>query len=126
MAPIHDIQAALLDDKIGVGTILLKLRFLASKLDADILEEWVRHETEGYPNGTLIPDYRVAQITYTGTFADIARQIHNVSIPSHLIEKFAGKEWVTFEIRDGLPLIDSQLQGNSNFAVDSSNLKLIP
>ena len=128
MVLLHDIQAALLDDNIGVGTILLKLRFLASKLDADILEEWVQHETEGYPVDALIPDYRIAQITYTGTFADVAKQINNVSIPGHLIEKFAGKKWVTYEIREGLPVIDSQLANISedgHFAIDSSNLKLI-
>ncbi|MCY4460335.1 MAG: hypothetical protein OXC26_08055 [Albidovulum sp.] len=128
MALLHDIQEALLDDKIGVGSVLLKLRVLASKLDADILEEWVHHETEGYPTDAWIPDYRIAQITYTGTFTDIAKQINNVSIPSHLIEKFAGKKWVTYEIRDGLPFIDSRLENNGkdgNFAIDSSNLKLI-
>ena len=128
MALLHDIQTALLDDKIGVGSILLKLRFLASRLDADILEEWVQHETEGYPVDARIPDYRIAQVTYTGTFADVAKQINNVSIPGHLIEKFAGKEWVSLEIREGLPVIDSQLENireDRHFAIDSSNLKLI-
>ncbi len=128
MPLLHDIQAALLDDQIGVGSILLKLRFLASKLDADILEEWVQHETEGYPPDARIPDYRIAQVTYSGTFADLAKQINNVSIPGHLIEKFAGKNWLRFEIREGLPVIDSQLENISedgHFAIDSSNLKLL-
>ena len=128
MPLLHDIQAALLDDTFSVGSILFKLHFLASKLDADILEEWVQHETEGYPSGARIPDYRIAQITYTGTFADLAKRINNVSIPSHLIEKYAGKEWLRFEIRDGLPVIDSQLDNmgeDSHFAIDSSNLKLL-
>lgn len=128
MALLHKIQTALLDEKTGVGSILLKLRFLASRLDADILEEWVQHETEGYPAAARIPDYRIAQITYTGTFVDVARQINNVSIPGYLIEKFAGKEWLSIEIRDGLPVIDSQLENiaeDGHFAIDSSNLKLI-
>ena len=128
MPLLHDIQAALLDDKLGVGSILLKLRFLASKLDADILEEWVQHETEGYPPDARLPDYRIAQITYTGTFADLVKQIKNVSIPGHLIEKYAGKEWLSLEIREGLPVIDSQLANigeDAYFAIDSSNLKLL-
>ncbi len=128
MALLHDIQAALLNDKIGVGSILLKLRYLASKLDADILEEWVQHETEGYPVDARIPDYRIAQITYTGTFDGIVKQLNNVSIPGHSIEKYAGKEWVRYEIREGLPEIDIRLENISedgHFAVDSSNLKLI-
>lgn len=128
MALLHDIQAALLDDDIGVGSILLKLRFLASKLDADILEEWVQHEIEGYPDNARIPDYRNAHITYTGTFANMAHQINNVSIPRYLIEKYAGKEWLTLEIHESLPVIDNQLQGISeggHFGIDSSNLKLL-
>ena len=128
MPLLHDIQAALLDDTLGVGSTLLKFRFLASKLDADILEEWVQHETEGYPPDARIPDYRIAQITYTGTFIDTVRMLQNVSIPSYLIEKFAGAQWVRYEIRDGLPEIDSRLKNikeGGHFAIDSSNLKVI-
>ncbi|MCY4237499.1 MAG: hypothetical protein OXC93_03985 [Rhodospirillaceae bacterium] len=128
MALLHDIQQELLNNAIGVGSILLKFRFLASKLDVDILEEWVQYETEGYPNNVPVPDYRLAQITYTGTFSGIAQQINNVSIPSQLIEKFAGKEWLTYQIRDGLLVIDNRLNAASDtghFAIDSSNLKLI-
>ena len=127
MSLLHDIQTALLDDTIGVGSILLKLRFLASRLDAEILEEWVQHETEGYPADARLPDYRVAHITYTGIFADIAKKI-TTSIPGHLIEKFAGKEWLRCEIREGLPEIDSRLANigeDSYFSIDSSNLKLL-
>ena len=129
MPLLHEIQAALLDVKLGVGSTLLKLRFLASKMDADILEEWVQHETEGYPPDARIPDYRIAQITYTGTFADMVKRINNVSIPSHSIKKFAGEEWLRFEIREALPVIDNQLENigdDGYFAIDSSNLKLIP
>lgn len=128
MALLHDIQAALLDDTIGVGSALLKLRFLAARLDADILEEWVQHEIEGYPDDAPIPDYRIAQVTYKGTFADMAWQLNDVSIPGHLIAKFAGEQWVKYAIREGLPVIDSRLKDASDgghFAVDSSNLKLI-
>ena len=39
MALLHDIQQTLLDNKAGVGTSLLKLRFLAATLDANILDE---------------------------------------------------------------------------------------
>ncbi len=128
MTLLHDIQAALLDDKISVGTTLLKLRFLASKLDADILEEWVQYETEGYPNDVQVPDYRLAQITYNGIFIDSMGRVSSESIPGYLIEKFAGKKWVTYEIREGLPVIDIQLNNiseKSPLGIDSSNLKLL-
>lgn len=125
---IHDIQAALLDENASVGAMLLKLRFLAAKLDTDILEEWVQYEAEGYPDDVDLPDYRAAQITYTGTFANPVQQLNNVSIPSYLVAKHAGDQWVKFQIRDGLPLIDHQLKMSTpddHFGVDCSNLKVL-
>jgi hypothetical protein len=128
MPLIHDIQTALLDENASVGAMLLKLRFLAAKLDTDILEEWVQHEAEGYPDTADLPDYRLAKITYTGTFVDIARQLNNVSIPSLLVAQHAGDAWVETQIRDGLPLIENQLRtmnpGN-HFGIDCSNLKIL-
>jgi len=128
MALIHDIQKSLLDENSSVGPILLKLRFLAAKLDTDILEEWVQHEAEGYRDDVDVPEYRQAQITYTGSFADIAKQISNVSIPSGLVASIAGSQWVRYQIRDGLPLIESQIaaaKDGSHFGIDSSNLKVL-
>lgn len=128
MALIHDIQTALLDENASVGPMLLKLRFLAAKLDTDILEEWVQYEAEGYPDDVDVPEYRQAKITYTGSFADIAKQISNVSIPSGLVSSIAGDQWVNYKIRDGLPLIESQIaaaKDGSHFGIDSSNLKVL-
>ncbi|MDX1742179.1 MAG: hypothetical protein R3186_01090 [Ruegeria sp.] len=128
MPLIHDIQIALLDENASVGAMLLKLRFLAAKLDTDILEEWVQHEAEGYPDAADLPDYRTAQITYTGTFVDIARQLNNVSIPSALVAQYAGDHWVKMQVRDGLPLVENQLKTmtpDSHFGIDCSNLKVL-
>lgn len=128
MPLIHDIQTALLDENASVGAMLLKLRFLAAKLDTDILEEWVQHEAEGYPDAVDLPDYRIAQITYTGTFFSIAQPLNNVSIPSALVAKHAGEHWVKMQIRDGLPLIENRLKTitpGSHFGIDCSNLKVL-
>lgn len=128
MPLIHDIQTVLLNENSSVGAILLKLRFLAAKLDTDILEEWVQHEAEGYPEGIDVPEYRIAQITYSGTFVDTRRQLNNVSIPSALVAQHAGNHWVKMKITDGLPLIEDQLktmEPNSHFGIDCSNLKVL-
>lgn len=128
MPLIHDIQTALLEENAGVGAMLLKLRFLAAKLDIDILEEWVQYETEGYPDDVDVPDYRTAQITYTGTFTNTAQQLNNVSIPTALVAQHAGDHWVNYLIRDGMPVIDHQLKmmkPDGHFGVDCSNLKVL-
>lgn len=128
MALLHDIQTALLDENSSVGAMLLKLRFLAAKLDTDILEEWVQHEAEGYPDGVEVPDYREAQVTYSGSFIDARQQINRVSIPTGLVAQIAGDHWVKYKIRDGLPLIEHQLKlmnPDTNFGIDCSNLKIL-
>ncbi len=117
-----------MDENANVGAILLKLRFLAAKLDTDILEEWVRYEAEGYPNTADLPDYRTAHITYTGTFFNIARQLNNISIPSALVAQIAGDNWLELPIRESLPLIEDRLRKKSpegHFGIDCSNLKLL-
>ncbi|WP_299587785.1 hypothetical protein [uncultured Tateyamaria sp.] len=127
MALIHDLQAELLNEDKSVGFVLLKLKFLASKLGVDVLDDWVQHEIEGYPSDIPVPDYRETAITYTGTFVDIARQLNNVSIPGYLIEKHAGDKWTKHEIRSSLSLIDQQMKekGDGKFGIDASNLPLL-
>ncbi|RWO21749.1 hypothetical protein [Mesorhizobium sp.] len=128
MALLHDIQSALLDEKVGVGSTLLKLRFLASKLGSDVLEEWVKHEADGYPKGAEVPDYRTTGVVYTGTFVDIARQLNNVPIPKHLIRKHGGDHWVDFKIRDSLSVIDAMIsrsEKGETYGIDCGNLILL-
>jgi hypothetical protein len=117
-----------LDEKVGVGPTLLKLRFLAAKLGSNILEEWVKHETEGYPKAAEVPDYRVAGVVYSGTFSNIAYQLNNVSIPEYLIQKYCGNGWVSYKIRDSLSVIDrmiTQSDKDTKFGLDTGNLKLL-
>ncbi|MGA8158874.1 MAG: hypothetical protein WB822_22240, partial [Rhodoplanes sp.] len=57
MSLLREIQSSLLEGR-EIGPILLKLRFLASRLGSVVLEEWVKHESEGYPNDVEVPSYR--------------------------------------------------------------------
>jgi len=126
MALLHDIQAALLDEKVGVGAILLKLRFLASKLGVNNLEDWVKNEAEGYPRDAAAPDYRKTTLSYTGTFSNGYQTLSKVSVAPYLIRKEAGDHWVDFTIRDSIAVIDTMLaREDRNFGIDVSDLKLI-
>lgn len=69
MSLLREIQASLMERGQDTGPILLKLRFLASRLGSDVLEEWVKHESEGYPKDTEVPDYRKMKVSYTGDFS---------------------------------------------------------
>lgn len=110
MSLLHDIQAEVLDSKSEIGPILLKPRFLASKLGSDVLEGWVKHETEGYPKEAEVPDYRMASLTFRGTFTDGYKVQNNVPIPEFIIAKEAGEHWLKYAIRDSIAVIDKLVQ----------------
>ena len=126
MALLTEIQVDLLNDKVGVGQILRKLLVLASKKNLNILEEWVLHETDGYPENIPVPSYRTAPITYTGSFSYGTTNWQYLPIPTAFIKKFAGEEWLWHDFREGLPEIDRRVinsNGKGTFSIDTSNLQ---
>lgn len=126
MSLLREIQASILEPSSDVGPILLKLRFLASRLGSAELEEWVKHESEGYPAGVDIPAYRVIAINYIGTFfGPFGSSISNAPIAPYLIEKFAGEKWVRYEVRQSIASVDDLASGTGVVEIDASNLMLL-
>lgn len=110
MSLLRDIQASLLADDSNIGPILLRLRFLASRLGSDVLVEWIKHEMEGYPPEVEVPNYRVIDVRFTGDFGGAAGDsIRNAPIPPFLIEKHAGKAWTHHEMRQSVATVDEMV-----------------
>lgn len=130
MSLLHQIQEAVVQERSELGSILLKLRLLASRLGSGILEEWVKHESEGYPKEVEVPSYRVVGVTYKGTFSGpFGSGIKNAPIPPYLIQKYANEHWVNHEIRESISAIDdlvkSSADGSGTLGIDASNLILL-
>ena len=128
MPLIHDIQSELLNDEKDVGSILRKFKVLASKLEVDVLEDWVTHEIEGYPPDVPVPDYRKTSINYVGDFVGSGWRYKDTTIPSLLITKHIGEEFIDYDIRKSLPVIDWYVKnkGDEKIGIShASNLKLI-
>jgi len=127
---LHDIQEAIVQEDVDLGSVLLKLRLLASRLGSDVLEDWVKHESEGYPKDVGVPSYRVVGITYHGTWAGpFGSGIKNAPIPPYLIKKYAGDKWVNVEIRESIAAVEDLLKNNSEksgtLGIDASDLILL-
>ena len=126
---LYEIQASTMqEENIDIGPILLKLRFLASRLGSDLLEEWVTHEADGYPEGILVPDYRKINVAYEGTFSDMVKVL-NVPIPPSLVKKYAGGQWVKREMRQGIAEVDEFIRSSKSkqdmtLHIDASDLIL--
>lgn len=129
MPLLHQIQESVVQEGADLGPILLKLRFLASRLGSDVLEEWVKHESEGYPRGVDVPSYRVIGISYKGTFlGPFGSGIQNAPIPSYLIKQYAGDAWVNYEIRESIAGVDELVRTSTesgSLGIDASNLILL-
>jgi hypothetical protein len=128
MSLLHDIQKAVLQDGSDLGPILLKLRLLASRLGSQPLADWVRYESEGYPQNADVPDYRKIPVSYRATFSGpFGSRIKNAPISPYLIEEFAGKHWVEFEFRESIAAVDSLLaaQMKGVLEIDAADLILV-
>ena len=130
MSLLHEIQAAVAQEDTNLSSIFLKLRVLAARLGSEPLGEWIKYESEGYPREVDVPSYRVTQATYTGTFlGPFNSGIRNAPIPPFLVEKYAGKQWTNYEIRQGIAQIDKLIEQSEDetgmFTINSSDLILL-
>ncbi len=130
MSLLRGIQESLLQENCDIGPVLLKLRFLASRLGSDLLEEWVRHEMDGYPPGSAVPDYRQMAVSYKGTFSgSFGAVLNSVPIPPYLIAKHAGEKWLKYEMRQSIAAVDDlnrSHKGNGGaLRIEAANLILL-
>lgn len=129
MSLLHQIQESVVQEGSGLGSVLLKLRLLAARLGSNVLEEWVKHESEGYPKEVEVPSYRIVGVSYTGVFSGpFGSGINNAQIPPYLVEKFAGKSWTNYAFRESIAAVDelakSSTEGGS-IGIDASNLIML-
>lgn len=130
MSLLQEIQTAVIQEGTQIGPILLKLRLLAARLGSTPLEDWVKHESEGYPDDAPLPDYRIIGVSYKGTFSGpFGSGIRNAPIPSYLIEKFAGEKWTRYELRQSISAVDELVKtsadGDGTLGINASNLILL-
>ena len=108
----------------------MKLRFLAARLGSAPLEEWVKHEAEGYPSDADLPDYRKIGVSYTGTFSGpFGSGIRNAPIPPYLVEKYAGKNWTQYDVRQSVAGVDELVSSDKgkggSLQINAANLILL-
>ena len=128
MALIHDIQEELCGKEKDVGSALFKLKVLASKIEVNVLEDWVTHEIEKYPADVPVPDYRKTSINYVGNFVGSGLHYKDITIPSLLIAKHNGEGFIDYDIRKSLPVIDWYVKNKGDEKIGiahANNLKLI-
>lgn len=129
MTLLHQIQEEIVKENADLSSVLLKLQLLASRLGSGVLEEWVRHESEGYPKDFDVPSYRIVGMTFKGTFlGPLGAEIRNAPIPTYIVEKHAGTKWTHCEVRESIAGISELLRMSEKkgaLGIDASNLILL-
>ena len=118
----NDIQASVIEKSSDLGSILLKLRLLASRLGSEPLAEWIMQELEGY-SADVVPQYRFVNVAYRGTFSGPYGQVmKNAPIPTALVATLAGQDLARQKVTYGISSIEKLAQTKEFVRLDMSNL----
>ena len=82
MKLINDIINELIDTDKSISSPLLKTKVLASRLQNDVLLNWVSNELKGYDNSSDLPDYRKYKGNITGTYINGHMQYNDQPVPT--------------------------------------------
>jgi hypothetical protein len=82
MKLINDVINELIDTDKSISSPLLKTKVLASRLQNDVLLNWVSNELKGYDNSSDLPDYRKYSGNITGTYINGHMQYNNQPVPT--------------------------------------------
>ncbi len=107
MSLLEDIQAAAIDPKSDLGTILRKCKVLAARLDSKPLEEWLLWESNGYPDDVPVPDYRKWPLQLKGHFSGPFRSgLRNAPIPLVCLPENFRNQYEAYECRQSVATLE--------------------
>lgn len=107
MGLLADIQNDAVSENASVASLLRKCLVLASNLDSELLEDWVRWELNGYPQDVEVPDYRKIRMNFKVSAHNLAYQVTNQPIAQALINDLMDDpEFDVFECRQAIGTID--------------------
>lgn len=81
MKLINDIINELIDTEKSISSPLLKTKVLASRLQNEVLLNWVSSELKGYDRSDELPDYRKFKGNIVGTFIAGSQQYNSQPVP---------------------------------------------
>ena len=111
MTLLEDIQNSAVSPDSDLGTVLRKCKVLAARLDNEPLENWIRWESEGYPEGVELPSYRVWPMVLKGKFTGrFGTGDTNIPIPSIAIPERFREEFSRYECRESVTSIGASLK----------------
>lgn len=110
MLLLEQIQAEAVDSKSSLPALLQKCQVLAARLKSDRLEQWLGHESQGYPEDIAVPDYRTWQAEVKGHFYGPAGEaLRHAPVPALLIPEDVRDQVAYFRCRQSIAGIEETL-----------------
>lgn len=82
MSLLRDIQAAAIDSKVPLATLLRKGKVLAARLGNPEFKQWIEDELNGYKSSDSLPPYRKLYVNSKGHFSGPFQSgLRNADIP---------------------------------------------
>lgn len=121
MSLLQDIQDAAVDSKTDLATLLRKLKLLAARIGSREIEDWVKRESDGYPEGVSVPEYRVWSLEVKGHFSGPAGSgLRNAPIPIACLPQKVRQSYTHYECRASIASIEETLRKSKGDSVQLS------
>ncbi|MFJ8895203.1 hypothetical protein ACIRCZ_11485 [Leifsonia sp. NPDC102414] len=111
MTLLDDILTASTDAGVATPDLLRKVQIVARRLGATEVENWVRDELGGYPDGAAVPAYRVQNTNVTGVYAGPFRSF--MKHPLTVVPRGMA-EWWRVTLREPIIEIQSLTEGDQD------------
>ena len=110
MSLLEDIQTSAVDSKSDLAALLRTCKLLAARLGSQPLEAWVLWESNGYPDGVSLPDYRVWPLGVKGHFVGpFGSSLRSVPIPFAYLPERSRKHFERYEHKQSVAAIEAIL-----------------
>lgn len=113
---IEDIRdSAVSPDHCSLATLLRKCRVVASKLGNRHLEDWIHYESNGYPDGVTVPDYRITAVNLIGHFSAIhgGTQLRDAPISVLSLPEGVREVFSKYKVTDSVALLEQHAQSQT-------------
>ena len=124
---LEEIKNEAIDANSDLSQILRKCKALAAEMQSQPLENWLLWESNGYPQGIDVPDYRSWGVAFFGNFMSPTGDIISNS-PIHYPKNIPAETWdkiSTFECRDGVASVAGMNAQKSDAVTLSMNPHIV-
>ncbi len=121
MTLVEEIQREAIDSRSDLGSLLRKCKLLASRLDSLPLEEWLLHESNGYPDSVELPEYRLFPLQLKGNFSGpFGSGLRNAPIPIVCIPEPLRESFSHFHCRQSIATVEQLLRDSGSDPLNTS------